>query len=305
MALSSAVGRAFVVRGSLGATAVVLCSLAALAQPSSPAGVPDELARASRWTAAFVETFASVLVEERYEQVEQLLRDTTNKRSTRAEMILLRVEQLPGWIHFRDVFEVNGRLVSDRRDRLQRLFLQSPDTALREARRLTDESSRYNLDTVFRTINVPTFGLLPLDGSYSDRFEFRANGGERIDGRPATRVLFVERRGRSLVRTLKGDDVPIDGALWIEDATGRVLRTIVKTPGTQNPDRRPPPFDGRVLMWVETTYGPVPPSADWGPVQMRDWSRASDMREVSGIASYSNLRRFSVDTTTSFTVDGR
>lgn len=298
-------GGPFVGLGHLSALAVVFCSVVVLAQPPTLADLPEGLVRASRWTVAFVETFASVLVEERYDQVERTPGETSNKRSTRAEMILLRRAQTPGWVHFRDVFEVNGRPVSDRRERLQRLFLDSPETALRDARRLTEESSRYNLETVVRTINVPTFGLLPLDAEYIGRFEFRANGDERIDGGLAARVDFVERKRRSLVRTLTGADVPITGSVWIESATGRVLRTVVKTRGTQDPDHRPPPFDGHTLMWVETTYGPVTPSGAWAPVQMREWSRSSGLREVFGTASYSNLRRFAVDTATSFTVNDR
>lgn len=289
------------------ATVVFWCPPAASAQtPTETAPILQELlGRASRWTASFLDSFASVMVEERYEQVERTYRDTADKRSTRAEMLLLRLPQAQGWVHFRDVFDVNGRPVTDRRDRLQRLFLDSPDTALRDARRLTDESSRYNLDTVFRTINVPTFGLLTLDGQHADRFEFTGAGDERIDGRMVARVRFVERRGGSLVKTLKGEPVPLEGTLWLERDTGRVMRTLVKTRGTQEPGRQPPPFDGQVLMWVQTNFGLVPPSGAWAPVEMREWSRSSDLREVSGTATYSNLREFAVDTATSFRADGR
>ncbi len=299
------VGRRRIQQVTAGVMLALSWSVVGFSQSAArPDGLIELLADASAWTTTFIETFSSALIEERYEQVERSHHLEVAKRTTRAEMLLLRLDT-PGWVHFRDVFEVNGRPVVDRRDRLQRLFLDSPDTALQAARRLTNESSRYNLNAVHRTINIPTFGLLPLDESYAARFEFGRAGDERVNGLLATRVRFAEKRGRSLVKTLKGEDVPIEGTIWIEARTGRVLQTLVKTHATADPGQSQPPFDGATLMWVQTIFGPLAPSNVWAPIEMREWTRSSDLVELSGTAYYSNLREFVVDTATSYKVQGR
>ena len=52
-----------------------------------------------------------------------------------------------GWLGFRDVIEVDGKPVTNRRDRLQALF-QSGAPDLTAARRIADEGARYNIGTV-------------------------------------------------------------------------------------------------------------------------------------------------------------
>ena len=52
-----------------------------------------------------------------------------------------------GWLGYRDVMEVDGKAVADRHDRLLALF-QSEAPDLEAARRITDESARYNIGPV-------------------------------------------------------------------------------------------------------------------------------------------------------------
>ena len=56
-----------------------------------------------------------------------------------------------GWLGYRDVMEVDGKPVADRHDRLQALFRsETPD--LEAARRIADESARYNIGPVLEKL---------------------------------------------------------------------------------------------------------------------------------------------------------
>jgi hypothetical protein len=48
-------------------------------------------------------------------------------------------------------------------------------------------------------------------GAYIERFEFKRGREETLDDVMTWRVNFVERRRRTVVRTLRGDDVRISG----------------------------------------------------------------------------------------------
>src|SRR4030095_4810668 len=128
------------------------------------------------------------------------------------------------------VYEVDGRAVRDRNERLQKLFVDAPKTAVNAATQISNESSRYNIGGVIRTINVPTFGLMLLRPDYLKRFEFKKRGEEMVGDVLTGGVTFAERVRPTVVRTLPrgGNDVPLEGSFWIEPQSGRVIRTLVK-----------------------------------------------------------------------------
>lgn len=282
--------------------------MAGRSQEPPALAIETVLERAAAWAGMFQHDLSGVVAEERYEQRERGTPDVV--RETGSDLVLLRLEGRSSWLHFRDVFEVNGRPVRDRDDRLRRLFLESPSTALKDAVRLTDESSRYNLGMVLRTINVPTFALIALEPSYRPQFAFEKQSEEHVGGTRTWRVRFVERGGRSIVRTTRGANVPIEGSLWIEPLSGRVVQTMVKTVGTQDPDRREPPSDGTTLMWVVTSYGVDDASGLWVPVSMREWARGPRSRcggweSSPGRQRTPGFRRFVVTTDEQFPAERR
>src|SRR5262249_50835651 len=107
--------------------------------------------RATRYVQEFMQRFSSVVAEERY------LQETTNpfrRRQLKSDFLLVTPPGSNDWFQFRDVFEVDGRQVKDREDRLAKLFFEeSPDAAGR-ATQLRRESARYNLEDV-GTLNMP------------------------------------------------------------------------------------------------------------------------------------------------------
>ena len=51
----------------------------------------------------------------------------------RSDLLLVRVPGRDGWLPFRDVYEVDGRAVRDRSERLKKLFIEAPETAVNAA----------------------------------------------------------------------------------------------------------------------------------------------------------------------------
>ena len=135
-----------------------------------------------------------------------------------------------GWLGYRDVMEVDGRAVADRHDRLLALF-QSEAPDLEAARRITDESARYNIGPVRRNFNVPTATLFFFHPGNLSRFTFRRKGTERIEGIDAVAVEFRETRMPTLIMNATGDDVPASGTLWVNPADGAVVRTRIELDG--------------------------------------------------------------------------
>jgi hypothetical protein len=293
---------ALAVAAALCVTGIVRPGAAAALQPQPTEATLDAvLERASAWVASFERELGVMVVEERLEQQARRPGDRIALRSVvRSDLLLLHRSAEGGWLPFRDVFEVDGRGVRDRDERLQKLFLEHPETALNEGARITRESSRYNLGSVIRTINVPTFALMFLEKSYAGRFRFSKRREEVIDGLSAWRVDFVERVRPTIVKTLRGDDVRVEGSLWIEPASGRVARTLVKTEGTADPGAPPLPFSGITMMWVDVRFGYGEPLGQWAPATLNEWGMSADLATVSGTATYSNLRRFAVDTDQTF-----
>lgn len=255
--------------------------------------------RAMVYVESFERDFAAVVAEEQLEQRASSSGPDTVSR-TRSDLLLVRVPGREEWLPFRDVFEVNGRAVRDRNERLQKLFVDAPERALTDAARMTSESSRYNIGSVIRTINVPTFALMLLRPGYVKRFEFRKRSDEMIGDVMTWRVEFVERGRRTIVRTLQGANVPLEGSLWIEPLSGRVIKTLVKSVGTPDPGQPVHTTSGQTLMWVVVTYTPSETLRLWVPERMNEWARAPNLAVVSGTATYVNFRRFEVNATETF-----
>ncbi len=190
-----------------------------------PASNADELVeRARGWLLRYAEELSIVIGVERYAQYmggEGFSR--AYGRQFVSEFALVRTKD--DWLGFRDVFEIDGKPVPDRQDRLRRLFLDAPDSAVVQARRISDESARYNLGAIQRNFNVPTMALFFLHPTNAGRFQFRKVGEERIDGHHVWKVRYQETRAPTIIRTSAGKDMPVAGEFWIDANSGAVLKT--------------------------------------------------------------------------------
>jgi hypothetical protein len=229
-----------------------------------------------------------VVSEERYEQEARYpsgpgsrAADLVERTVLRSDFLLVR-DDTAGWVPFRDVFERDGVPVRDREERLSRLFLGDTGSALEQARRIVDESARYNVGNVNRNINLPTLPLVFLTAAHRQRFRFEDDGR---DG--AQRIVQFHEIGRpTYVATTNGRDLPVSGRFWIDEASGRIERTELSA------------VDPSVNARITVTYRSDDAVGLWVPQRMEElYRQRSDRSEIRGVATYSRFRRFQIRTT--------
>ena len=289
-------------------TSVILAWCAALvltAPVSSLAQEPsltEVLARAADYVTDFRRQLSGIVAEESYEQRARTSATNTlrgfgfeeERRRLRSDFLLVRLEGEDRYHEFRDVFEVNGRPVRDREERLTRLFLDNTASAATQIQGIVTESARYNIGDIHRTLNTPTLALLILHPAYQPRFRFaRVAGGspllpispEHLPSEADVWVIEYQEIGPdTMIRGDNRKDLPAEGRFWIEPATGRVwLSELVID-------------DPQVRATVNVGYRQDPVIGHLVPVEMRERYRdRRDGSRVDGTATYSRFRRFKVE----------
>jgi len=281
----------------------------AVPAPAKPGSIPPRdaeleavVARASEYLQSYLREFSSVVAEEEYTQTAvdsrprsrqtgqlQMTRESVRLRS---DLLLLLAGDTTDWIPFRDVFEVDGKPVRDREDRLRSLFLEKPDTAMQEGMRITRESSRYNVGRVERTVNTPTMGLFVLLPRHRQNLRFERHGEDTLEGVSVWRIDFEEVAGPTIIREAQtGKDLPSTGALWIDPTTGRVIKTLVRC------------GDTGFRMEMSTIFRRNDTLGIWAPSEMREsyWTYNGTYR-ITALARYAKFRRFQVTTNETVTV---
>ena len=274
------------------------------------------LERAGRYVAGYASAFSNVSAEEVYgqEYIDPGRRRTV--RRSRADVVFM---SLPGdvpWTVFRDVVEVDGRPVGDREARLKLLFAESPDTAVEKARRVLEESSRYNLGPLRRTVNFPTLALTFLLPANQARFAFETKGRRSVRGTDTVEVEYAEKTRPTIVHDDSGHDVRSRGRLWIDPETGAVVRSVLE----HDPNghawlawariaveyRREPRLDILVPDSMRETYGTPEyhrsqEGGTYNPTPSR-LRRAPSVQQLSieTEARYSSYGQFQVETQESF-----
>lgn len=254
----------------------VLCHHQARAQ--SPK-VNELIPKATTYAHHFVDRFSNVVAEERYEQ-----QITAPKRSRvlTSDFLLVKAPGDEIWQSFRDVAEVDGKPVRDREDRLMKLFLQPSSNALRRAAEIREAASRYNLIDI-GTISNPLLVIAFLQREYVDRFRFNLAGLEKKLGPDVRTVRFVEFRRPTVLKLNANADLFSRGLIWIEEGTGRVVKTELQLGNQAAPVR------------VTTTYAFDQDLGINVPTMMEDWY-PQGTGEFRGKATYGKFRRFEVKT---------
>ena len=102
----------------------------------------------------------------------------TPTRELRSDLLLVKPASEDRWLQFRDVFEVDGKPIRDRDERLHKLFVESTPGSIRQADQIQAEGARYNIGPITRTMNVPILALMFLDQANQSRFTYeRARPG--------------------------------------------------------------------------------------------------------------------------------
>ena len=166
-------------------------------RPLRPATSSPVLVKASAYLSGYVKALSSVVSEERYEQVltrkgDSLTAGMTLSRTLLSDYLLVVVAGTGEWMPFRDVYSVDGVPVRDRSDRLLRLFVEAPPDAYKQALRIRDESSRYNIGDGHPGHQRADVRAPGPDGEWRSGFTFKLKGRERLGETDTVVVEYVE-----------------------------------------------------------------------------------------------------------------
>jgi hypothetical protein len=263
------------------------------------------LDRAGRYVVEFHRQLSGIVAEEHYVQEVKrpprggISRFTALGGASRRELVsdflLVRLAGAERYVEFRDVFEVDGKPVRDRSERLVKLFLEPTASTADQVDHIVAESTRYNIGPLRRTVNVPVLALGVLDPVNQGRFRFKRAGDEKPilhdsgsagDAPLSARVWLIEYhevRPQTMIRTTNDRDMPSSGRFWIDPDTGRVLRSELVAQDTW------------IRGVIDVTYqaGPVPDLLV--PVRMRErYDLQREGSRVNGTATYGRFRQFQV-----------
>ncbi len=257
------------------APAVAIAGVIAVSPGAAQTNRGDQLvAQATAYVVDFLDRFSNVVAEERY------IQQTTSprrRRELRSDFLLVKPPGSNEWFQFRDVFEVDGAPVRDRDERLAKLFLDEPGNALARAAEVTRDSSRFNLESSIGTVNKPLLAIAYLQPRYAARFWFTVGPIDRSVGAGVRLVQFEEwARPTILRRAGANGDLPTRGRMWIEEGTGRVVKTELRAGEAE----------------IVTTFAFDVNLQVAVPVEMRE--RYLRLFEITGVATYGRFRRFEV-----------
>lgn len=283
--------------------------LVSLLLPQAPS-LENVLSRAGEYVTAFHQSTRLIIADESYVQIYRAYADHTRElfdttaapigqwtghtpRETRSEFALVARPDSDDWSAFRGVFQVGGKTLRPERNRLERALTGSSATPLADARRISNESLKYNLGSAPRDVAVPTFALLPLMPGLQKGFTFTKKGEKKAGNTTVWVIGYAETQRPTLVTTADGMPQPVRGELWIEPASGRVVKTrVVFDSLDAYPDmkQRPERYKSFPRSIIDVTYGPEPKLNMWLPVEMKEnHDRQVDI--VTCTATYSNYRR--------------
>jgi hypothetical protein len=263
---------------------LIAASITVAISPVAAQSVPDAVERVRAFAEQYQRTAPSLVAFEDYVQDATYTGRAPSHRVTTAELVMVRLPGAASWVTFRDVLTVDKRAIGDRQERLLKL-LQSPEaTALTQARKIAQESARFNLGNITRTINVPDMALEYLQPRHSARMRFEALRDETIEGRPVVVLRFSETSGPSIVRDLRGADLRARGRIWAEPGSGEIVRTelLVEDRASRGACIVEFRVDPRLGIRV--------------PIKMTErYTMAGE--SIDAVAQYSNFRSFGVSTT--------
>ena len=263
------------------------------------------MARAAEYVARYQTQLRGLVAEEHYRQNVMSMapgrnigpgaraRQSREGRELKSDLLLVKLGGENFWMQFRDVFEVDRKPVRDRDQRLSKLFIEAKADARAQAESIQQESSRYNLGPLMRTINVPIMALLFLERNVQPAITFRqgkAGNVKRFEGlADADAIWMVEYREEqkgTMVKGANNKDIPSHGRIWLDSSNGRVLQTELISEDT---DLR---ADINVFYKKEQGLELLVPG------EMREVYviRRNDMR-IDGRATYGRFRQFTVSTT--------
>ena len=252
---------------------------------------PPIVGLARAYVERFIDALSKVVAEERYSQEAERPRRT---RTLRSDFIVARDPGATRWYTFREVLDVrreagaagargparpvDGR--SERRHAAQGAgdHGRGPPLQRGEHRDGEQPAARHELSPG---------GIQPPLSVHRRR--------PREETRAAVRKVSFEEVRTPTVLTVEGNrDLPADGVMWIDEGTGRILKTELRL------GEKPAVSTGHTsssLGWapattIATTFGVDEPLGIDVPLEMRD-RYPFQRNEIKGVATYGLFRRLS------------
>ncbi len=267
-------------------------------QPGS--GFHTVLSSAMRYVMNYEQQFALLVSEEHYVQELQcppnpgdnLSRTNPgggmraggamNIQNIKSDLVLVQLGMDgEGWMPFRDAFEVKGKKLRNRDERLLKLFLDNDKGAFDKAARLNEASTKHHLGNVARTINVPTLGMMLLHPRVNERFEFTDGGEESFAGRVLRKAVYREMARPTLIKTTRGRDLALTGTIWVDPFTGAVVKSEMNA------------ADPAVRCQVTVTFRRDEALEMWVPDKMVEYYKATlAVDDILATATYTNVRKY-------------
>jgi hypothetical protein len=279
----------------------------ALAQPAAAEAptLATVLERAGAYVVEFEQKLRSIVAEERYIQDWRslprgwpLVADRRHRELV-SDLLLVKPPSADQWMQFRDVFEVDGASVRDRSDRLMKLFVEAPPSTDRQIAGILDESARYNIGNISRTVNTPMVALTFLEPRLQSHFRFFVSKDRTpIVAKDSVAVpadawviRYQEGPASTIIRTRNLEDLPSHGRFWIDPGTGRVLMTELVAE------------DGTVRATIDVSYRLDPLLGMLVPADMRErYEGRRNGSRIEGRATYGRFRQFQVNTDETFLI---
>ena len=151
--------------------------------------------------------------------------DTIARRKIKSTFFLVRLPNGEAWVGFRDVASVDGRPIKREGRSMSGLLNARTEDGYAEAAAITRENAKYNIGTVYRTINVPLQAVELMHPQFRNRFSFRMMERTRVAGEDAVVIEYTEQELPSIISDGFGGDVRANGRLWVNPESGAVLRT--------------------------------------------------------------------------------
>jgi hypothetical protein len=267
-------------------------------QPGS--GFHTVLSSAMRYVMNYEQQFAVLASEEHY--VQELQRPPNpgdnlsrsnpgggmraggaiNVQTFRSDFLLVQLGMDgEGWMPFRDTYEVKGKKIRDRNDRLLKLFLDNDKRSFEKAAEFNETSNKHHLGNVARTINIPTLGMMLLHPRVNERFEFTDGGEEALAGRVLRKTTYREMARPTLIKTTRGRDLALTGTIWIDPFSGAVVKTEMNA------------ADPAVRCQVTVTFRRDDALEMWVPEKMDEYYKANlAVDDILATATYTNVRKY-------------
>src|SRR4051812_26199276 len=243
---------------------------------------------AGDYVAAYEKNFVGVVAEETYRQEVRGIGGTDPRgfpveargvrRDLKSDMLLVRAAAGDRWMQFRDVFEVDGKPVRDRAERLAKLFLQPSASTQQQVDDIAAASARYNIGGVNRNVNLPVLALTVLEPQNRAWFAFK--GAKKAGS--LFELEYREERGGTLIRTAGDQAMPAHGRFAVDLTTGRVLSSEMIAESAA------------VRAQIDVTYSLEPALGILVPREMREKYALKDGSTIEGKAIYARFRRYQV-----------